>query len=270
MAREDLDLCPIVDDDGALAGVMTERALARRYIRESREAVRSSTRRRRVGAIVERARGRADRRARTREVARPRLGAWRWTSTSLPTRDRRRATSSSSATAPTRSGSRSSSASALLVTSNGTRPADGDPRRWRASAARPSSSSPLDTYVTARMITLSAPCRALMDREPLTVAARRPASPTSPTQVKERPLPRGGGGRRRRAARSGSSRARTSSSPTPRRVLLVDHAEQAQSVPGVEQAEIVEILDHHHIGSIETTRPGARRRSTRSARPRRW
>jgi manganese-dependent inorganic pyrophosphatase len=28
---------PIVDDDGALVGVMTERALARRYIRESRE-----------------------------------------------------------------------------------------------------------------------------------------------------------------------------------------------------------------------------------------
>jgi manganese-dependent inorganic pyrophosphatase len=43
--------------------------------------------------------------------------------------------------------------------------------------------------------------------------------------------------------------------PAPRRVLLVDHAEQAQSVPGVEQAEIVEILDHHHIGSIETTVP---------------
>jgi manganese-dependent inorganic pyrophosphatase len=43
--------------------------------------------------------------------------------------------------------------------------------------------------------------------------------------------------------------------PEPRRVLLVDHAEQAQSVIGVEQAEIVEILDHHHIGSIETTVP---------------
>src|SRR5947207_15172947 len=40
MAREDLDLVPVVDDDGVLAGVMTERALARRYIRESREASR--------------------------------------------------------------------------------------------------------------------------------------------------------------------------------------------------------------------------------------
>src|SRR3954452_8334520 len=37
MSREDLELMPIVDDDGALAGVMTERTLARRYIRESRE-----------------------------------------------------------------------------------------------------------------------------------------------------------------------------------------------------------------------------------------
>src|SRR3954452_1184181 len=43
--------------------------------------------------------------------------------------------------------------------------------------------------------------------------------------------------------------------PTPRRVILVDHAEQAQSVIGVERAEIVEILDHHHIGSIETRIP---------------
>jgi manganese-dependent inorganic pyrophosphatase len=43
--------------------------------------------------------------------------------------------------------------------------------------------------------------------------------------------------------------------PQPRRVILVDHAEQAQSVPGVEHAEIVEILDHHHIGSIETRVP---------------
>ena len=44
-------------------------------------------------------------------------------------------------------------------------------------------------------------------------------------------------------------------SPVRRRVVLVDHAEQAQAVPGIEQAEIVEILDHHHIGSIETRLP---------------
>ena len=38
-------------------------------------------------------------------------------------------------------------------------------------------------------------------------------------------------------------------------MVLVDHAEQAQSAIGIDQAEIVEILDHHHIGSIETRVP---------------
>ena len=37
--------------------------------------------------------------------------------------------------------------------------------------------------------------------------------------------------------------------------MLVDHAEQAQSAIGIDQAEILEILDHHHIGSIETRVP---------------
>jgi len=45
-------------------------------------------------------------------------------------------------------------------------------------------------------------------------------------------------------------------SPGVRRLaILVDHAEKGQSIPGIEQAEIVEILDHHHIGSIETRLP---------------
>src|SRR5918998_5579121 len=38
MARDELDLVPLVDEGGRLAGAMTERALARRYVRESREA----------------------------------------------------------------------------------------------------------------------------------------------------------------------------------------------------------------------------------------
>ncbi len=37
MARAGLELVPVVDDGGALVGVITERALARRYIRETRE-----------------------------------------------------------------------------------------------------------------------------------------------------------------------------------------------------------------------------------------
>ena len=58
MAREDLELMPIVDDDGALAGVMTERTLARRYIRESREATSLADAAASVEAIVEVTEGR--------------------------------------------------------------------------------------------------------------------------------------------------------------------------------------------------------------------
>ena len=38
-------------------------------------------------------------------------------------------------------------------------------------------------------------------------------------------------------------------------VILVDHNERSQSVEGLEQAEIMEIIDHHRIGSIETASP---------------
>src|SRR4051794_35138394 len=37
MTREDHDVLPVTDPDGCLVGVVTERALARRYIRESRQ-----------------------------------------------------------------------------------------------------------------------------------------------------------------------------------------------------------------------------------------
>jgi manganese-dependent inorganic pyrophosphatase len=40
-----------------------------------------------------------------------------------------------------------------------------------------------------------------------------------------------------------------------KQVILVDHSEIAQSVNGVEQAEILEIIDHHRIGSIQTGNP---------------
>ncbi len=38
-------------------------------------------------------------------------------------------------------------------------------------------------------------------------------------------------------------------------VILVDHNERSQAVSGLEQAEIMEIVDHHRIGSIETASP---------------
>ena len=57
---------------------------------------------------------------------------------------------------------------ALLVASNGMRPG---PEILELAAKRDAAVvvSPLDSYVSSRMITLAAPCRALADTEPLTV-----------------------------------------------------------------------------------------------------
>jgi manganese-dependent inorganic pyrophosphatase len=40
-----------------------------------------------------------------------------------------------------------------------------------------------------------------------------------------------------------------------KQVILVDHNEKSQAVDGIEEADIVEILDHHRLGSLETVGP---------------
>ncbi len=43
--------------------------------------------------------------------------------------------------------------------------------------------------------------------------------------------------------------------PRRKRVVLVDHNEASQSVPGLDQAEILEIIDHHRLADIQTRTP---------------
>jgi manganese-dependent inorganic pyrophosphatase len=247
MAREDLDLVPIVED-GVLAGVMTERALARRYIRESRSASKLDAPTK-VSAIVNVLEGEL--------VTGPdhevtgRVWVMAMDIGSLP--------SEIGAGDVVVVGNRPDAHKAaldlgvgLLVTSNDTTPDEEILRRAEREGV-PVVRSPLDSYVTSRMITLSAPCRALMDPEPLTVRTDELLSDIAQEIVDIH----------YRAAVAVDSRRHPIGlvtrgdliNPAPRRVILVDHAEAAQSVPGVEQAEIVEILDHHPIGSIETTVP---------------
>jgi manganese-dependent inorganic pyrophosphatase len=248
MAREGLDLVPIVDSDGVLAGVMTERALAQRYIRESRETSSLVDAPTAVHSIVDVLQGELiagdDKEIAGRvwvhamDVASPSRIADRDVVVVGNRPDAQRLAIELGA--------------ALLVTSNGTRPSDeilGLARKHGTTIV----SSPLDTYVSSRMITLAAPCRALMDNDPLTVGPDDLVADIS-DRIKEIDY--------RAAVVVNASRRPVGLvtrsdlvAPEPRRVLLVDHAEQAQSAPGVEQAEIVEILDHHHIGSIETKVP---------------
>ena len=59
------------------------------------------------------------------------------------------------------------------------------------------------------------------------------------------------------APASDRARSRAPTSLNPRRggCCWSTTPSRRRASPGVEQAEIVEILDHHHIGSIETTVP---------------
>jgi manganese-dependent inorganic pyrophosphatase len=249
MANDNLDLVPIVDDDGVLAGVMTMRALARRYIRESREASSLGDAATTVGAVVRVLEGELVA-GEDQEIA-GRI----WVSTMAI----------GSSPAPIGSGDvmvvgdrpdaqrrALELGVSLLVTPNSSMPSE----EILALARERGTTvvvSPLDAYVTARMITLAAPCEALMEREPLTVSPDDLVAEIS-DQIKD--VHYGAAVAVDEGNRPVGLVARSDLvGPQPRRVLLVDHAELAQSVPGADQAEIVEILDHHHIGSIQTQLP---------------
>lgn len=48
---------------------------------------------------------------------------------------------------------------------------------------------------------------------------------------------------------------KTLSDPPPYQMILVDHNEPEQRIPGAEELPVVEIVDHHRIGTIGTTNP---------------
>src|SRR5229473_7216774 len=41
----------------------------------------------------------------------------------------------------------------------------------------------------------------------------------------------------------------------PKRIVLVDHNEQSQAVDGIEEAELLGIIDHHRIADVHTNKP---------------
>ncbi|MGO9903171.1 MAG: putative manganese-dependent inorganic diphosphatase [Solirubrobacteraceae bacterium] len=248
MAHANVDVVAVLDEQGALIGVVTTRTLARRYSRESRAGSSLHDAPTYVHAVVDVLEGQLvigeDKQLSGRvwvhsmDVSSP-TGIAEGDVVVLGNRvDAQRLSIEKQA--------------ALVVISNSASPSE----EILALAREHGTAiivSPLDTYVTGRMITLAAPCRALMDEDPLTAFTDDLLADVS-EQIKDihygaavvvdsmrRPV--------------GLVTRSDLVAPARRRVLLVDHAEQAQSVIGVEQAEIVEILDHHHIGSIETRVP---------------
>jgi manganese-dependent inorganic pyrophosphatase len=249
MAEHGLDVVPVLDADGAVAGVLTEGALARRYIRESRDASDFSGRAVHLQAVCDVLDG---------EILVTGDGdvsgrLWVLAMEANALKDIvRKGDIAVAGDLPATQLAAIELGVDLLVLSNGTRPSDEVLEAARAASIN-LIVSPLDSYVSARMIQLAVPVGRIMDPDPLTVEPDDVLEDVTPeileveyrTAVVVDP-------RRRPLGLVGRSAL---VSPAPRKVVLVDHAEESQSAPGIEQAEIVEILDHHHIGSIETHLP---------------
>jgi manganese-dependent inorganic pyrophosphatase len=249
MAKRNIAQVPIVEDDGSLAGIITERNLARMYVRESRGASTFAQSPVSVGAMVEVLEGELlvgdDRESAGQlwviSMSVDSMGQSMQPGDVVVVGDRPRSQRRAIELGV-----------GVLVVSNGVRP-DEEVLEMAREKGTAVVLSPLDSYVTSRLIQLSVPCWEVMTENPLTV---HPDDLL--TEITEHVMEV-----HYRAAIAVDENwvpigvvTRTDLlNPKPRRVLLVDHAEVGQSVKGVEKAEVVEILDHHHVGDIETNSP---------------
>lgn len=114
-------------------------------------------------------------------------------------------------------------------------------------------SSPYDTFATAKTFDLSTPLYSIMSKD-VPVAGLY----TSISEIRQRIVES-----KYRCVLIVDSDNRLISiitrtdllHPTRKKVILVDHNETAQAVDGVQEAEILEIIDHHRVGDISTLMP---------------
>jgi manganese-dependent inorganic pyrophosphatase len=249
MSKNDISQMPIVDDSGVLVGLVTERNLARMYIRESREASSFAETPVSVCSMVEVLEGEllAGEDLETSgklwviSMSVGSIGKSMQAGDIVVVGDRgdaqRRAIELGAG---------------ILVISNGVRPED-EVLKLAKEKGTTVVLSPLDSYVTSRMIQLSVPSWEVMSKNPLTVSPDELITDIT-DQVMEVHY-RAAIAVNQSGVPTGIVTRTDLVNPEPRKVLLVDHAEIGQSVPGVEGAQIVEILDHHHLGDIETSTP---------------
>ena len=115
--------------------------------------------------------------------------------------------------------------------------------------------TPYDTYAAARLICMSIPVRAKMLPEESILRFSVNTSIDDAQKVmassQHRFFPVLDEGGHYCGVVSSSSMINVNK----KHVVLVDHNERSQAVSGLERAEIMEIIDHHRIGSIETAAP---------------
>ena len=109
-----------------------------------------------------------------------------------------------------------------------------------------------DTAETIRLLRLSTPLKNVMNREPETLDSRQSFDEAKATLVGSslRGLPVFEDG-----YFSGIVTRRCFIEKPRKNLILMDHNELDQSVPGADQTEILEILDHHRLGNSRTKEP---------------
>jgi manganese-dependent inorganic pyrophosphatase len=114
-------------------------------------------------------------------------------------------------------------------------------------------STPHDAYAAARLMDLAQAVSEVMETDVLVVEPDALLTEASEdlfaSPHREAPVVDGSGRLVGLLTRTSVARA------TRRRVILVDHNEIAQSADGVEEASVVEIVDHHRIGDVQTAAP---------------
>lgn len=114
--------------------------------------------------------------------------------------------------------------------------------------------TPYDTYTAARMLNQSMPVGKFMNEGPLrTFHLNDSVSLVKETMAKLRhryfPIVNDDD------HLLGFISKRNLLDMTPKAVILVDHNEKSQAIDGIDEAEVLEIIDHHRIGSLETMTP---------------
>ena len=111
--------------------------------------------------------------------------------------------------------------------------------------------TPYDTFTTARLINQSIPVKFYMTSGPLTMFRMNDyVDDIKDIMAKKRfrdfPI------LDRHGRFKGFISRRRFLGASKKKVILVDHNERSQAVDGIEEAEIIEIIDHHRLGDIET------------------
>ncbi len=113
--------------------------------------------------------------------------------------------------------------------------------------------SPHTTATTMRLVRLSLPAIAMAERHPLTFTPDELLGEITPDLMQDKHGVALVVDKRERLV--GILTRHDLLRPRRRRVILIDHSEPQQTVPGIEEADILEILDHHRLGGLETRAP---------------